>query len=539
MISINIINTRVNWIKVFLLLLVGVHFSCKKQEVIQGDPYAGGKQPLGVQIVDEDPEPAKGGAGDLVTFKIKGLQNYQNDFEFLINETKAEIVSVSDSTLTVKIPDNASSGGTTVIVKGQSFFGPKFTVDGKVSVDESFKTISGTNGPIYDMIQASNGNYILVGGFTNYDNQPSDIKINAIAAITPDGAFTNTLSTGFGANGSLQTISRLSTGQYLVSGGFTTYNRRTGINGLTRLNFDGSLDSTGIEVINATPEKPLNGYDTVATFNGGVLGSVAKSFVKNDKITLLGNFQNYGHYFYERSTRDFKVLDVTRMNQIVRLKADGSMDSTFNFDPVTKRGGDGGNGYINDAFMQADGKIIAVGDFSTFHGVPSGYIVRINTDGTVDQTFATGSGADGSISSVSYNAVTNKIMLAGTFRNFNGVASTGVIMLNADGSVDNAFKFAELIGGVPNFAAQLNNGKILISGGFNKYNNIVRQGFMILNPDGSLAAGYNNTGAFVGKINKIVETTSSLGNPAAIIIGNFNKFDNKKVGNIVRVEIKP
>jgi uncharacterized delta-60 repeat protein len=214
------------------------------------------------------------------------------------------------------------------------------------------------------------------------------------------------------------------------------------------------------------------------------------------------------------------------------------MDSTYNYNPGTRQGYAGGNGDINDAFMQADGKIIAVGAFSSFNGLQANHIVRLNTDGSVDATFASGTGADGPVTSIRYNATTGKMVLAGSFKTYGGKTKSGVVLLNADGSVDDTFQFGELTGGVPNFAAQLNNGKVLISGNFNKYNNIIRQGFMILNADGSLAAGYNNTGAFQGRITKVVETTSALGNPAVILVGDFNKFDNTKVGNIVRVELK-
>jgi hypothetical protein len=214
------------------------------------------------------------------------------------------------------------------------------------------------------------------------------------------------------------------------------------------------------------------------------------------------------------------------------------MDSTYNYNPSTRQGYAGGNGDINDAFMQTDGKIIAVGAFSSFNGLQANHIVRLNTDGSVDATFASGTGADGPVTSIRYNTTTGKMILAGSFKTYGGKARSGVVLLNADGSVDDTFQFGELTGGVPNFAAQLNNGKVLISGNFNKYNSIIRQGFMILNADGSLAAGYNNTGAFQGRITKVVETTSALGNPAVILVGDFNKFDNTKVGNIVRVELK-
>ncbi|ULT26027.1 hypothetical protein KUH03_03380 [Sphingobacterium sp. E70] len=42
----------------------------------------------------------------------------------------------------------------------------------------------------------------------------------------------------------------------------------------------------------------------------------------------------------------------------------------------------------------------------------------------------------------------------------------------------------------------MDNGLLLVSGTFKRYDNVIREGLMILNSDGSLAKGYNNTGDF-------------------------------------------
>lgn len=537
MISINIIHKKLNLVLAVLAILVAVNFSCKKN-VIQEDPYKGGMEALGVKFTGEEADPNSGAPGDEVTFKVKGLAVYKDKFEFYINEVKAEVTNLTDSTLSVKVPENVSTGGTTLLLQGQSFFGPKFTVEGKVSVDASFKAPNGSNGPILDMTTTSSGDYLLVGGFTNFESQAPAIPVNGIALISRDGAFLSSLASKEGANGSIISINKLNSGKYMVSGILSGYGKRKGINSVTRLNANGSLDTMSVDMINTKPEIASLNKDTVAAYNGGVFGAVRKSFVRDEKTTLIGQFDYYVSYYYPRSTKDFKVPDITNMPQLVRLKQDGTMDSTFNYNPVTKKGYAGSNGFVNDGFMQADGKIVCGGTFSTYNGLTVNNIVRINTDGSVDQTFATGTGADGAISSVTYNAVTGKIMLSGIFNNFNGKPRNGVVMLNANGSVDDSFQFGTISGGFANYAAQLNNGKVIVSGGFDRYNGVVRQGFMILGTNGTLAVGYNNTGAFLGQIFKMVETTSTLGNPAVILIGSFSKFDNKKVGNIVRVEIK-
>jgi hypothetical protein len=536
----------VNAIIVLMVLLAVIVVSCSKKNVIGVDPYAGGKQPLGVKFTTDLPNPEVGTQGGLVSFNVKGLLAYKGQFQFLINEQVAEIVALTDTTISVKIPITASTGGTSVVLNGQTFFGPNLGINGKVGIDASYKVVTGTKGllgfpgPIYDALKLANNNYILGGNFADFETKASTaVPINNLLQVSAQGDYVTTLNFGKGTNGPVYNVNRLPNGEYLIAGLFGTVGKRKGINSITTLNPDGTIDTTIISVINPTPLVVRKNVDTVATFNGGVDGIVRKSFVNNNLITLIGNFRNYGRYFYARSTYDNKVLDITKMNQLVRLKLDGSMDSTFNFNLTTRQGGAAGNGNINDAFMQVDGKIVIVGSFSTFNGVVANHIARINLDGSLDNTFNVGSGANDDITSITYNTTTQNIMVTGLFTSYNGTATSGVAMLKADGSVNSLFTFSALTGGVANYAYQLNSSRIIVSGGFKKYGDVIRQGFMVLNANGTLSADQNNTGTFQGQIYKCVETTSSLGNPAILLIGSISKFDNKTVGNIVQVEIKP
>lgn len=521
-----------------LLIVAAVTFSCKKNEGIVDDPYGGGKMPLGVSFSESGESAGSGVSGDQVTIKVRGLLAYQGKFEFFINEVKAEVTNLTDSTLNVVVPENVSSGGTTIVLDGQTFFGPKFTIEGKVSLDETFKAKNGANGTVSDILPTQDGNYLLVGAFNNYQEKAASAPINGIVKVNKDGEFMSGLKTGRGSDGFLRSIVPLQSGKYMIGGSFTSFNKRTGISGVTRLNGDGSLDSMVVNLINLTPIEPLKGLDTVPAFNGGVLGSVMKVFPTDRRIIVAGSIAFHKSIFYERSTRQNKIIDFTPMNSFVRMKLDGTMDSTYNFNKVTKKGYDGINGIFNDVEMQSNGKIIGVGLFSNYNGSTANNIVRVDTLGALDPTFKSGSGTDGAIVSMVINKNTGSIMITGSFKHYNGIPVNGVAMLKSDGSLDPAFKMGILSGGYPNYSIQLNSGKVLVSGTFKQYNGVVRQGFMVLNGDGSLAANYNNTGVFEGVIYKAIETTSALGSPAVILVGNIYKFDNQRVGNIVRVELK-
>jgi hypothetical protein len=76
---------------------------------------------------------------------------------------------------------------------------------------------------------------------------------------------------------------------------------------------------------------------------------------------------------------------------------DGSRDTTFNAAGHTITN-------LLRATQQADGKIILVGNFTAFGGTPAAGFIRLNTDGTVDDTFFTATGfSHGHINDVTYD----------------------------------------------------------------------------------------------------------------------------------------
>ncbi len=64
-----------------------------------------------------------------------------------------------------------------------------------------------------------------------------------------------------------------------------------------------------------------------------------------------------------------------------RLNTDGNLDLTFN--PST-------NSWVHALAVQADSKILVGGDFSTLGGQPRSRIGRLNADGSLDPTFNPG-----------------------------------------------------------------------------------------------------------------------------------------------------
>lgn len=508
--------------------------ACHKADEIPIDPYAGGKTALGIKFGLSAPRTE----ADNLIFKVTGLIPYKDKAQFFVNEVEANILNVTDNEVTIKLPDNVSSGGTNIIVDGQIFFGPAVQISGKTSIDGSFNA-NGANSIVNQVLPLSSGNLLMVGSFTDYASFASTKQpINRIVMTSSNGAYINTLASKDGANGALTSILQLPSGQFMVGGSFNAFNKRKGLNSLVRLNSNGSIDTTIVELVNITPLQPQNSYDTVSKFNGGVSGAISKVYLFNNQLILQGRFNNYAEFFYERSTRDRKNVGYTKVNNLMRMSLDGKMDSTYNFNYAAGTPIDAGNGEVSASVMQPDGKLILVGGFTKYQNINANHIVRIDNNGLVDASF-TASATGGSINSIRFNATTGKYMLAGTFTEFNGIATNGLVRMNADGSIDPTFTSLKFDGGKPAFATQLNNGKILVSGTFNRYNTIVRQGFMVLNADGTLAANYNNTGKFQGSIVDVYEKTNIQGQTTVILAGNISVFDNRRVNNVIRILLKP
>lgn len=95
------------------------------------------------------------------------------------------------------------------------------------------------------------------------------------------------------------------------------------------------------------------------------------------------------------------------------------------------------NENIRAIALQADGKILIGGDFTSVLGVARNRVARLNADGTLDTAFNSGAGANQTVFSI---AVMNdgKILVGGYFSAFDGQVRHGLVRLMANGSVDGA-----------------------------------------------------------------------------------------------------
>lgn len=112
----------------------------------------------------------------------------------------------------------------------------------------------------------------------------------------------------------------------------------------------------------------------------------------------------------------------------------GSLDITFN-----PGSGADGDGRVLEVLLQPNSKILLAGGFSSFNGLIGRRIVRLETDGRLDPSFDTGIGPGGlSIYSMAMHP-DERIVVAGAFSTWNGIAREHIACLRSDGSLDMSF----------------------------------------------------------------------------------------------------
>lgn len=129
---------------------------------------------------------------------------------------------------------------------------------------------------------------------------------------------------------------------------------------------------------------------------------------------------------------------------VVRLNPDGSLDDTFN-GTGTLMIGAFNESYGYDLFFQPDGKIVVVGARADLNFQFSMLALRLNADGSLDDSFGTGGFSEPEISAADDFAYAvaplpnGQMLLAGTATDGAFNNQPVVVRLNADGSIDQSF----------------------------------------------------------------------------------------------------
>ena len=381
------------------------------------------------------------------------------------------------------------------------------------NLDPAFTPTALTNstGAIRVMLRQPDGKVVIGGGYDFVDG----VLTGKVRRLNADGSLDIAFQaqTGTGPDiGDVQALALQPDGKILVGAQTMTYYNGVYASGIARLNTDGSVDAT----FNAGGTGVMNRPNS---FNPNVR-SLA---VQPDGKILVGVWAYDGVQYYNGQA----------LQGLIRLNPDGSIDTGFNL----------GTGMRNSAIsvvivdailVQADGKIVVGGYFDSVNGTAVKTLVRLNSNGTVDNSFAIGSGLTIGNGSYSVRSLLQqpdgKLLIGGGFYELNGVPCSNLIRLNLNGSLDNTF--AATGGGDILHLRLKADGSILVAGSFTSFNGAPRGGIAKVNSSGTLDATFvSGTGATGGSTYDVLE----LANGQLLAGGSFSAYNGAARTGLVRL----
>lgn len=380
--------------------------------------------------------------------------------------------------------DNSFSTGSGFAYPGGSIYLNDFAVqdDGKIFVVGEFSSF---NGQAVKSVVRLNSDGSLDTSFNYVVSGSPPLFVDAIAK--PDGKLLLVLDTKvirLNSNGSVDSsFSHLSSYYRLKRGvlqpdgklvlvGCLTY---PNIGGVVRLNTNGTIDSS------------FTASSIVCT---GPLAIYAPEVLNNIILLQNGKFMVSG---------DFDTCNGSPAKNLVKLNADGTFDSSFATSNYVLTGSSTGNiPSISSILEQPDGKLIVGGEFTSCNSLANtARIIRLTANGTVDQTFA---GVESFLNITNIYSLSffndGKILASGNIWTNNRKSDNFIVKLNADGTKDNSFNntcigfFYNTVNKVIGTA----DGKLLVGGSFHLYNDSKVNLFARLTNDGTLDTSLNYGG---------------------------------------------
>jgi uncharacterized delta-60 repeat protein len=304
------------------------------------------------------------------------------------------------------------------------------------------------NAAVAAIVVEADDRILLGGDFTTLSpNGGGAVSRNRIARVNADG----TLDTAFDPNangGAIRAIAVQADGRILVGGAF---NGANGIGGATR-NYIARLEAT---------------TGAADSFDPNANGPVISIAVQPDGRILAGGLFSGAN----------SIGGATR-NRIARLDpATGLADS---FDPNA-------DAFIIKIAVQADGRILAGGIFTSMGGQTRSNLARLNPDGTLDTAFNPNANSDVYAIAVQGDG---KILAGGFFTSIGGQPRNRIARLETDGRLDRTLD-VNTVGLVVYATAVQPDGKILMGGDFSSVLGVARTNIARLNSDGTLDTAFN------------------------------------------------
>ena len=389
----------------------------------------------------------------------------------------------------------------------------------------------------------------------------TNVSCGSATIVVSDFILTPDALPGIRANNVVRTVDTQSDNKIIISGYFTEFNGNS-VFGIARLNSNLTLDTTsGFNVSGGLPSSVIGSISPVPND----MKVIKNAGVNLDKILLAGSFVGYSGSTSQgkgiaRLLPDGNIDPTFNSGPIVGtvrgVSGNNQQVRTLYV-------------YPDNAQNFNAGKILIGGMFSRYNGVDREKMARLNADGSLDTTFnpngavfmpETGNFAGFNSAPQAIEVDNNgKIIVGGFFTAFNGYPKMRILRLNNDGSIDDTFNqtYINLGAANPNLIGthiqkiviQPDN-NIIIGGFFSKYNNVGRNSIARILPTGVLDINFNpGVGFFpvfnpvssygtepLGMIRSIVFEPAVGAAPLKLYVsGDFTKYNNLTVPKVILI----
>lgn len=351
------------------------------------------------------------------------------------------------------------------------------------SLDPSFIVGTGANNRVFSMVSEPDGDQVLGGSFTTYNGSTVGRLARLGRTGSLDASFNTNI--GIGANSQVTALALDASGRIFVGGSFSLFNG-VARSRFVCLNSDGTVDGTfsmgsgfgggNVNAIAVDGFGRIHVAGTFTSYNGTSVGRVVRLLPDGSLDATYDTGTGANNELYACDLDDagrlviaglFTSVDGVSRRGIARLNTDGSVDTGF-------APGAGMNGAVFCVNHQRDGKMLLGGLFTAYNGsVPAPRIARLNSDGSFDGSFTPGSGFNSWVYTIVLQG-DGRILAGGDFTSFNGNARGRMVRLNTDGTLDTGFSTGTTFNNWVYAMTWQPEGKVTVAGGFTAFNGVGR-----------------------------------------------------------------
>ena len=215
------------------------------------------------------------------------------------------------------------------------------------------------------------------------------------------------------------------------------------------------------------------------------------------------------------------------------MNSDGSLDESFQVGTgaegkITQVAGDPLEPNLFQVAVESDGKVVIIGNFATYNGVARSGIARLNSDGSLDTTFDPGAGFDSWGRSI-HLLDDGRMIATGWFTSYDNHSFNRMVVLSSTGQPDLSFK--PFFGDKTSIydMAPLSDGRMIVVGHSINDQGLFRREIARINPDGSF------DDSFVGTTSDKTETVRLQPDGKIVVGGYFSLADGVSRSGVARL----